>query len=464
MGMGSIGAALAVAACVAPSAPSGSTGGAASPSKEKVTLRWDVSDATDIPVMMDMGKKAAPLFAEKFPNIEVVAEPPPDVDANEAPAILTEMVAGEAPDVIGYCCDALPLWASKGQLLKLDPYVEKDMTQAEIDDYAPAQWNAFTNPRTGRYALPMYMGSIVLYYNKDAFDAKGVAYPDNTWNWTVDGNGKYEDALRKFADADNKIWGGQMGDGPDRLQQKLVANGGHWVDPKDDMKAAFDQEAALDALQWEYDRIWKDKIVINQAALEKQSSDILMGLGRIAMFESGDWYLSSLVKTSPGKYNWDIAPLPQGPVTRNSLATTDGWGIWTGSKYHDEAWEFLHWLQSDEWNELMIKTGLLRPSRKSLFDKWVSLVTESVPDLAKVNLKAFGEALDYATPLELFQYNPQAVEIINAARDTTLRANSNPDVKSVFAQAAKDVNAAEDKASKQASSTFVVCGCGEGKL
>ncbi len=31
------------------------------------------------------------------------------------------------------------------------------------------------------YGLPRDMSNVILYYNKDMFDAAGVAYPDDTW-------------------------------------------------------------------------------------------------------------------------------------------------------------------------------------------------------------------------------------------------------------------------------------------
>jgi multiple sugar transport system substrate-binding protein len=316
-----------------------------------------------------------------------------------------------------------------------------------IDDIAPAQWNAFTNPRSGRYAMPMYMGSIVLYYNKDLLDAKGVPYPDDTWTWTIDGSGTYEDALRKLSDPENKVWGARIGDGRDRVQQKIAGNGGHWVDPEDDMLSAFDQEAAVAAIQWLYDRIWVDDVVIRDTAREGQNWDALMGNGRIAMYENGDWQLSPMVQTATGNYNWDVAPLPQGPVARNSLVTTDGWSIWTGAKAPEESWQFTSWLQSDEFSEMMIKIAILRPSRLSLFDSWVKLVSEAVPELADKNLQAFGDAVGYGTPMELFAFDAEADEIINAqVRDSLLRSNSTSDVAGTCAQAAQDVNAAQQKA------------------
>jgi GTPase SAR1 family protein len=69
-----------------------------------------------------------------------------------------------------------------------------------------------------------------------------------------------------------------------------------------------------------------------------------------------------------------------------------------------------------------------------------------VPDLADKNLKAFGDAVAYATLLELFQFDAEANEIINAARDETLVTGKNPDVRAVFTEAARKVNEAQAKA------------------
>src|SRR6185503_11024406 len=113
-------------------APAG--GATAAPSAAKITLRWDTSDATDVPAMLKMAEQGAKLFAGKFPNVEIKAEPPPE---NSAQQHLTEMIAGNAPDIIGQCCDTLPFWAGKNQLLKLDDYVQRDVTADQVKDYQP---------------------------------------------------------------------------------------------------------------------------------------------------------------------------------------------------------------------------------------------------------------------------------------------------------------------------------------
>jgi len=92
-GIAGVGATAVLVACAPAGVPAATSGGAA-PAKAKVTLRWDVSDATDVPTMLEMGKKAAALFAQKFPNVEIVPEPPPaDPQAQQ---LLTQMIAGNA--------------------------------------------------------------------------------------------------------------------------------------------------------------------------------------------------------------------------------------------------------------------------------------------------------------------------------------------------------------------------------
>jgi len=221
-GMAALGATVTVAAC-APVTPGGAPAEAGSGATQEVTeIRWNVSDSTSVPVMMAIAEEALAIFHEANPTIRVLPEPPPE----EVAQVLTQMIAGTAPDVIGNCCDALPFWAAKKQLLILDDFVARDMTDEQIADYPADHWNSFANDRVGRYALPLYMGVIVLYYNKDAFDAAGLAYPDESWNWSPDATGKYDEAMAALTDPAKKRWGIALSQGIDRLQCQIVGNGG----------------------------------------------------------------------------------------------------------------------------------------------------------------------------------------------------------------------------------------------
>ena len=468
IGLAGTSASIALSACAAPAArPVSNNGDAASkapeptaaPAATKVKLRWSVGEATDGPTMLKLAQAALPMFMDKHPNIEIVPELPP----GKPEQVLTQMIAGTAPDLLGECCERLPAWAAKGQLVKLDDFVKKDMTADQIKDYPVEHWNAFANETAGRYAMPQYMGSIVLYYNKKAFDTAGVKYPDDTMDWKADGTGSYEEAMRKLTNADKKVWGAEIATGIDRIQAKLVSNGASWVDPKDTKKATFDSPAAIEAFQWLYNLTWKDKLTISNTSAEKQNRYQLMESGKIAMFETGDWAMPSMIEIAKSA-DWDIAQLPKGPVQRNSLATTDGWVIWSKSQAPEAGWELLKFLQSNEWYDAFMKTALVRPSRLSLFDKWTETIAKARPELAKKNLKAFRAAADNGSPLQIFHANAEATEIIKAAIETTLISGANTDVKAVFTDAAKKVNDANAKAAL-VTGTLVGCSssCGANK-
>ena len=97
--------------------------------------------------------------------------------------------------------------------------------------------------------------------------------------------------------------------------------------------------------------------------------------------------------------------------------------------------------------EIMITTGFLRPSRLSLFDSWEKKVKAAVPLLADKNLKAFGQATEFATTLQLFRFHADAQKVIDDTRDTTFRKGPDVDVKAAWAAAAKQINDIEAKGS-----------------
>jgi multiple sugar transport system substrate-binding protein len=117
---------------------------------------------------------------------------------------VTAMVAGLGPDVIlswGYNYWQL---AAKGQLYNHNELI-KDWKKADIDDFVDFQWKGFVIPGTNfRFAMPMYINSMVIYYNKALFQKRGQKEPNA--DWTLD---DYTTMLKQmtFQDGDKKVWG-----------------------------------------------------------------------------------------------------------------------------------------------------------------------------------------------------------------------------------------------------------------
>lgn len=75
-----------------------------------------------------------------------------------------------------------PKYAAQGVLENLDTYIAN--SNYDLNDYWPGLLESASYAGSV-YGFPRDIGVDILYYNKDIFDAAGVAYPDDTWTWTT---------------------------------------------------------------------------------------------------------------------------------------------------------------------------------------------------------------------------------------------------------------------------------------
>ena len=117
-------------------------------------------------------------FHATHPNIHVFYTPdPPDLTEK----MMSDFQAESAPDVFAGCCEFFPVWAQKGYLMDLRPYVEAELKADDLNDWDEAQYRSLQLRDGTQYGLPKYHGALALYYNKDLFDQYKVPYPDSTW-------------------------------------------------------------------------------------------------------------------------------------------------------------------------------------------------------------------------------------------------------------------------------------------
>jgi multiple sugar transport system substrate-binding protein len=113
-----------------------------------------------------------------------------------------------------------------------------------------------------------------------------------------------------------------------------------------------------------------------------------------------------------------LAVFPAGPVRRATLATTDGFGIYAGTKHPDAAWELLKFLVSKEYGRAMAKAQFLQPARASLVDEWAGFIRTEFPDKTKdLDIAAFadGQRKGYSVIGEGFANQADAQRLANAA-------------------------------------------------
>lgn len=282
----------------------------------------------------------------------------------------TQWAGGVSPDVM--FLNNVPSYASRGVLAALDGLVES--SGFDISGFHPDMLRIFM--LDGQlYGFPRDNDTTVLYYNKDLFDAAGVAYPDDTWAW---------DDLRAAAAALT------VKDSAGRTLQYGVAlesnkypnwihqNGGKiFDDPLNPTQFMMHQAEAVEALQYIADMINVDGSAPSFDAQQQMGSTTeLFSTGRVAMVMTN----AARVPTFMGAgFNWNVAPLPTGPtgIRANTLGGA-GYVMATNPGDLDAAWTFLQFLSGPNGQAIFAATGLAVPALTS--PETTAAFVEAMPD------------------------------------------------------------------------------------
>jgi multiple sugar transport system substrate-binding protein len=337
------------------------------------------------------------------------------------------MQAGVAPDVFAACCSFFPILAQEGQTLDLRPYIEADLDQGTIQDWDPVQFRAFQKRNGEQYGLPKYHGALALYYNKDLFDQYHVDYPDGSWD-----HDDYLEAMRQLThdrDSDGRIdlWGSILDISWDRIQVHVNGWGGHFVDPEDPAQCRMGDQQALDAMEWLRARMWDDQVMARPLDVQNMGTQQAFISEKVAMSEDGSWALKNIL--SNANFRVGLAPLPAGPARRVTLATTDGFGIYKGTRYPQDSWELLKFLISKDYGRAMAQANFLQPARASLVQDWVELIRQEFPKKTQdldIAVFAEGHVQGYSVVAEIFPNMDEAKHLVYAAWDQIFLLGEQP--------------------------------------
>jgi multiple sugar transport system substrate-binding protein len=363
-------------------------------------------------------------FHATHSNVRVFYTPDPE---NFEEKMMADMQAGTAPDVFQACCAFFPILAQKGYTLDLRPYVEAELDQATIDDWDPAQYRSFFARDGRQYGLPKYHGALALYYNRDLFDEYGVDYPDVNWNH--DDYLAAMQSLTRDRDDDDKtdLWGSMLDVSWDRIQVHVNGWGGYFVDPDDPTVCRMCEPEAMAAMEWIRARMWDDRVMATPLDVQNMSTRQAFIAGRVAMVEDGSWALKDIL--AGAGFRVGVVPFPAGPVRRVTLATTDGFGIYAGTRHPDAAWELVKFLISKEYGRAMARANFLQPARASLVDEWIGFIRQEFPGkVMDWDIAAFadGHVKGYSVTAEVFANMADAKRIAYAAWDQIFKLGQAP--------------------------------------
>lgn len=156
-------------------------------------------------------------------------------------------------------------------------------------------------------ALPYRNDTWVLIYNKDLFDAAGVAYPTNNMTWT-----QYRDTARRLTrgSGNDQIWGTYFHTWSSvyRLPGQADLTSGNIV--------TADYTQLKRALQLVTDMQLVDKSAQDFATNKALGSHYtgMFWSGKVAMFYMGTWNLGqnvNAIRQGQMKFRWGVAQVPQ---------------------------------------------------------------------------------------------------------------------------------------------------------
>jgi multiple sugar transport system substrate-binding protein len=271
-----------------------------------------------------------------------------------------DFAAGDPADIVLINYRRYAPFAAKGVLEPLAPYLRSSEVITDSDFFPEA-----TDPFRWRgqlMCIPQNISSLVVYYNKDLFDAAGLDYPEDDWTW--DEFLASAQALTLDVDADGRT--DQYGLGTEasvfRLAPFIWQNGGELVVLESGLrpiKLALDSRAAREAVEW-FVALQTDHGVVPDALAEAgENSESRFLNGRTAMFLNSRRGVPTYRRIEG--FDWDVAALPQ-KQQEAGILHSDAYCMSAATHDKDAAWSFIEFANSPEGQAIVARSGRTVPS------------------------------------------------------------------------------------------------------
>jgi multiple sugar transport system substrate-binding protein len=284
-------------------------------------------------------------------GIEVVWE---QMDGANDPAILVQMAAGTAPDVIQAGELALQRFAlaDEGGFMDLTPMMEGD-EDFRADMFFDTVW-ATGVIDDAVYAITKDFATTAYYVNVDMFEEAGLDLPEEGWTYddlldvalelTLDGNGN--NAKSPDFDAENIVRYGWYvpHDWVRGWAPLLYSFGSTMMNDEGTMTTGHINSAeTVAALDFYRQASLTHHVTATVAAIDAQPGVDLFGSGQAAIRgPRGPWHVTSYSENPD--INVATVPMPAGEAGRYSVICWAGFGVYAGSDHPEEAYQLVRYL------------------------------------------------------------------------------------------------------------------------
>ena len=272
--------------------------------------------------------------------------------------LLAALAAGDLPDLVLLDSPFVALFAKDGALVNLDPFVKKDTSAFDLQDFIPGlMQDGYYDDVL--YALPLMRSTPLLYVNGDMLAEAGLPRrAPITWDEFRD----FSKKVTKFDASGQPIQQGAgftMGQTSAHwyFQGAVYSFGGLVSDEKFTIHLTEAPAIKLATL-------WQDMVFKDKSAIPSNSHDDFLNK-KVAMVFGSTGSMGNLLKRA----DFEVIPafMPKQvknlvPVGGSVIAMTS-----TDKKRQDAAWEFMKFVTNAQSNShIVIKTGYMPISKSSM--------------------------------------------------------------------------------------------------
>jgi multiple sugar transport system substrate-binding protein len=381
----------------------------AAPSSRRAPFRINAQATGEIefayynwgPESIQYFKDMAAAFEASHPDTKINLTLPPFDQYDQKIQVL--LATGSGPDIITSNNATLTL-VQEGRILDLTERVAADPVLTDPNTFIQSGWEVYKFGTDRTYGLYSGADTLLLYYNKNMFDAAGVAYP--TADWTLDNFTEAAKALT-LRDGDRVTqWGSVLGsfDADWGWANLVWMEGGDIVDTRPFFtKITLNNEPVLKILRFLHDLVYTHQAAPNPAQNQSVADEGGFSAGRVAMMVDGGWSIQPFKEITA--FQWDVETLPKG--SRGFVG--EFWPgtpllISAGTKNPDLAWEYARWFAADpEAQALIAKQATQIPALLEIANSPDFLTQPGLPG----NAEAWVRSLETARPGDTFHAKKQ---------------------------------------------------------
>lgn len=316
---------------------------------ETVTLKWAIWDKDTTPYWVALQEA----YQEVNPNVTIEMV---DLGSADYMTVLATELSGSGSEFDVVTIKDVPGYAtlvSKNTLEPLDSYI----SEAGIDLSQYGGVDSQVTVDGSLYELPFRNDFWVVFYNKDLFDAAGVAYPTNDMTFE-----EYDELARQVADPTfgAQVYGTHYHTWRSAVQLFGVLDGKNNI-----LSGQYDFFAPYYemVLGQEDDQICRNYADLSAEGLHYSAA---FSSGDVAMMNMGSWFISTLISNiQSGEYdaslcgNWGMVKYPhaEGVEAGSTLGTITGLAVTSVSDNKEAAFDFVEWVSGAEGAKVMASTG-----------------------------------------------------------------------------------------------------------